>query len=75
MASTPDSRVNVVQCARQLCFAVLSSTWYLLSSVDLTQGTEYSFSVEAFTRNGSGPASPWVSAHTFAQDLGGQPTC
>nr|XP_042707519.1 neogenin isoform X6 [Chrysemys picta bellii] len=35
----------------------------------LERGTEYSFRVAAFTSNGTGPATDWISAETFESDL------
>ncbi|KAI5614865.1 neogenin isoform X3 [Silurus asotus] len=35
----------------------------------LEKGTEYSFRLSAITVNGSGPASEWISAETFENDL------
>ncbi|KAI5100279.1 neogenin isoform X1 [Silurus meridionalis] len=35
----------------------------------LERGTEYSFRLSAITVNGSGPASEWISAETFENDL------
>lgn len=43
-----------------------------ISFMDLLPGTEYSFSVMALTRNGSGPSSPLVVVSTLDEDLGAE---
>lgn len=43
----------------------------ILFDVGLERGMEYMIRVHALTVNGSGPASPWVSAETFLHDLDG----
>lgn len=44
----------------------------ILFGVGLERGVEYMIRVHALTVNGSGPASPWVSAETFLHDLDGE---
>lgn len=44
----------------------------ILFDVGLERGMEYMIRVHALTVNGSGPASPWVSAETFLHDLDGE---
>lgn len=45
---------------------------WLCLAVGLERGTEYSFRLAAITVNGSGPATEWIPAETFENDLDGK---
>lgn len=42
----------------------------MASLTDLAEAAEYSYSIQALNRNGSGPQTAWHVAHTLVHDLG-----